>query len=191
MQREAASCAGATPTFGPRVISTRAENAIAAHALLDTLAAAMPEGPYLFPEDDLSDLPQRMLAAEIVREQVLRQTHEEVPHHATVETEQWQERKDGSARIDVTSAMVPEIAIARVAGGKPRARRSRSSASTIASHCPEAKLAANAPSTLARTTTPVSADRAAALPHHLRQFSDVRSPGRWSSRSPSTINTAS
>ena len=41
-----------------------------------------------------------MLAAEIVREQVLRQTHEEVPHHATVETEQWEERKDGSARID-------------------------------------------------------------------------------------------
>ena len=66
------------------------------------LAAAVPEGPYLFPEDDLSDLPQRMLAAEIVREQVLRQTHEEVPHHATVETETWQERKDGSARIDVT-----------------------------------------------------------------------------------------
>lgn len=66
------------------------------------LASAVPEGPYLFPEDDLSDLPQRMLAAEIVREQVLRQTHEEVPHHATVETETWQERKDGSARIDVT-----------------------------------------------------------------------------------------
>ena len=66
------------------------------------LAGAVPEGPYLFPEDDLSDLPQRMLAAEIVREQVLRQTHEEVPHHATVETETWQERKDGSARIDVT-----------------------------------------------------------------------------------------
>lgn len=70
--------------------------------LLDALAAAMPPGHYLFPEDDLSDLPQRMLAAEIVREQVLRQTHEEVPHHATVETESWQERKDGSARIDVT-----------------------------------------------------------------------------------------
>jgi GTP-binding protein Era len=70
--------------------------------LLDALAAAVPPGPYLFPEDDLSDLPQRMLAAEIVREQVLRQTHEEVPHHATVETETWEERKDGSARIDVT-----------------------------------------------------------------------------------------
>jgi GTPase len=70
--------------------------------VLDVLAREVPEGPFLFPEDDLSDLPQRMLAAEIVREQVLRQTHEEVPHHATVETESWQERKDGSARIDVT-----------------------------------------------------------------------------------------
>jgi GTP-binding protein Era len=70
--------------------------------VLQVLAESVPEGPWLFPEDDLSDLPQRMLAAEIVREQVLRQTHEEVPHHATVETETWTERKDGSARIDVT-----------------------------------------------------------------------------------------
>jgi len=70
--------------------------------LLDRLAAAMPPGPYLFPEDDLSDVPNRMLAAELVREQILRQTHEEVPHHATVETEQWTERADGSARVDCT-----------------------------------------------------------------------------------------
>jgi GTP-binding protein Era len=70
--------------------------------VLDVLADRLPEGHWLFPEDDLSDLPQRMLAAELVREQVLRQTHEEVPHHATVETETWEERKDGSARIEVT-----------------------------------------------------------------------------------------
>jgi GTP-binding protein Era len=70
--------------------------------ILDVLADAVPEGPWHFPEDDLSDLPQRMLAAEIVREQLLRMTHEEVPHHATVETEQWQERPDGSARIECT-----------------------------------------------------------------------------------------
>jgi GTPase Era involved in 16S rRNA processing len=50
------------------------------------LAEAMPPGPWMFPEDELSDLPNRMLAAEVVREQILRQTHEEVPHHATVET---------------------------------------------------------------------------------------------------------
>jgi GTPase len=70
--------------------------------LLDRLAAAVPPGPFLFPEDELSDLPNRMLVAEIVREQILRQTHEEVPHHATVETENWQERKDGSVRVDCT-----------------------------------------------------------------------------------------
>ncbi|MBB5693502.1 GTP-binding protein Era [Roseomonas pecuniae] len=66
------------------------------------LCEAMPVGPWLFPEDELSDVTDRMLAAEIVREQILRQTHEEVPHHATVETESWQERKDGSVRIDCT-----------------------------------------------------------------------------------------
>ena len=70
--------------------------------LLDRLADVVPPGPFLFPEDELSDLPNRMLAAEIVREQILRLTHEEVPHHATVETENWQERKDGSVRVDCT-----------------------------------------------------------------------------------------
>ncbi len=70
--------------------------------LLDRMADAVPPGPFLFPEDELSDLPNRMLVAEIVREQILRQTHEEVPHHATVETENWQERKDGSVRVDCT-----------------------------------------------------------------------------------------
>jgi GTP-binding protein Era len=70
--------------------------------LRQKLAEAMPEGPWMFPEDELSDLPMRMLAAEVVREQILRQTHEEVPHHATVETEQWTERPDGSARVDCT-----------------------------------------------------------------------------------------
>lgn len=70
--------------------------------LLDHLAAQMPEGPYLYPEDDLTDLPDRLLAAEMVREQVFLQTHEEIPYHATVETESFKQRKDGSVRIDVT-----------------------------------------------------------------------------------------
>ena len=70
--------------------------------LREKLAAAMPPGPWMFPEDELSDLPNRMLAAEVVREQILRQTHEEVPHYASVETESWTERKDGSARVDCT-----------------------------------------------------------------------------------------
>lgn len=70
--------------------------------LLDGLAKAVPVGPYHYPEDDLTDLPDRLLAAEIVREQVFLQTHEEIPYHATVETESFKTRKDGSIRIDVT-----------------------------------------------------------------------------------------
>ncbi len=70
--------------------------------LQDALAAAMPEGPFLYPPDDLTDLPDRLLAAEIVREQIFLQTHEEVPYAATVETESWQDRKDGSVRIEAT-----------------------------------------------------------------------------------------
>ncbi len=70
--------------------------------LMDAFAAAVPDGPYLYPEDDLTDLPDRLLAAETVREQIFMQTHEEVPYGTTVETETWTERKDGSVRIDVT-----------------------------------------------------------------------------------------
>lgn len=70
--------------------------------LASALGAAMPEGPYLYPEDELTDLPDRLLAAEIVREQIFMQTHEEVPYGTTVETESFAERKDGSVRIDVT-----------------------------------------------------------------------------------------
>jgi GTPase len=70
--------------------------------LADALAQAVPEGPYLYPPDDLTDLPDRLLAAEIVREQVFLQMREEVPYATTVETEGWQERPDGSVRIDAT-----------------------------------------------------------------------------------------
>jgi GTP-binding protein Era len=70
--------------------------------LLDALSVAVPEGPHLYPDDDLTDLPDRLLAAEIVREQIFLQTHEEVPYGTTVETENWQERRDGSVRIEAT-----------------------------------------------------------------------------------------
>ncbi|WP_182965386.1 GTPase Era [Gluconacetobacter tumulicola] len=70
--------------------------------LLDALGAAVPEGPYLYPEDDLTDLPDRLLAAELVREQIFLQTHEEVPYAATAETESFREQPDGSVRIEVT-----------------------------------------------------------------------------------------
>jgi GTP-binding protein Era len=70
--------------------------------LAERLAGAMPEGPHLFPDDDLTDLPDRLLAAEIVREQIFLQTREEVPYGTHVETETWSERKDGSVRVDAT-----------------------------------------------------------------------------------------
>ncbi len=70
--------------------------------LADALAEAVPVGPHLYPDDDLTDLPDRLLAAEIVREQIFLQTHEEVPYGTTVETENWQERDDGSVRIEAT-----------------------------------------------------------------------------------------
>ena len=70
--------------------------------LLDRLAEAVPPGPHLYPDDDLTDLPDRLLAAEIVREQIFLQIHEEIPYGATVETESWQERPDGSVRVEAT-----------------------------------------------------------------------------------------
>ncbi len=70
--------------------------------LLDKLANTLPEGPHLYPDDEITDLPDRLLAAEIVREQIFMQTHEEVPYGTTVETESFAERPDGSVRIDAT-----------------------------------------------------------------------------------------
>jgi GTP-binding protein Era len=70
--------------------------------MLDHLAEALPESPFLYPEDELTDLPDRLLAAEIVREQIFLQTHEEVPYGTTVETESFQEKTDGSVRIEAT-----------------------------------------------------------------------------------------
>ena len=66
------------------------------------LAAMMPEGPWLYPEDQISDAPLRMLAAEITREKIYERLHEELPYQSTVETDQWQPRPDGSVRIEQT-----------------------------------------------------------------------------------------
>jgi GTP-binding protein Era len=66
------------------------------------LAAAVPEGPWLFPEDQVSDVPLRLLAAEVTREQVFLQLEQELPYAVAVETEEWQEQADGSVRIGQT-----------------------------------------------------------------------------------------
>jgi GTP-binding protein Era len=65
-------------------------------------AAKLPEGPWHFPEDQLSDMPSRILAAEITREQLFNRLHQELPYAALVETDRWEEREDGSVRIDQT-----------------------------------------------------------------------------------------
>ncbi|HZH12503.1 MAG TPA: GTPase Era [Microvirga sp.] len=70
--------------------------------LKSQLAAMMPEGPWLYPEDQISDAPLRMLAAEITREKIYERLHEELPYQSTVETDQWQQRPDGSVRIEQT-----------------------------------------------------------------------------------------
>jgi GTP-binding protein Era len=64
------------------------------------LAAMMPEGPWLYPEDQTADLPARLLAAEITREKLYLRVHEELPYAAAVETTKFEERKDGSVRIE-------------------------------------------------------------------------------------------
>lgn len=64
------------------------------------LASQLPEGPWFYPEDQIADLPMRMIAAEITREKLTLRLHEEIPYQLTVETENWEDRKDGSARID-------------------------------------------------------------------------------------------
>lgn len=70
--------------------------------LRDWFAAHAPEGPWLYPEDQLSDAPQRHLAAEITREKLYLRLHQELPYQSTVETDAWQERLDGSVRIAQT-----------------------------------------------------------------------------------------
>jgi len=66
------------------------------------LAQNVPAGPWHYPEDQISDLPLRQLAAEITREKVYHRLHQELPYQSTVETESWTERKDGSVRIEQT-----------------------------------------------------------------------------------------
>ena len=86
---------GFTETF---MIS--AEKGHGVDALRSWLASELPDGPWLYPEDQIADLPMRMIAAEMTREKLTLRLHQELPYQLTVETENWEERKDGSARID-------------------------------------------------------------------------------------------
>jgi GTPase len=70
--------------------------------LLDRLAAMIPAGPWLYPEDQITEAPIRSLAAEITREKLIERLHDELPYQATVETEEWKEQPNGSARVEQT-----------------------------------------------------------------------------------------
>jgi len=82
-----------------RVFMLSAEKGKGTDDFLAWLAQQMPEGTYLFDPDDLSDMPMRLLAAEILREKLFLNLHEELPYQLTVETESWEEREDGSAEV--------------------------------------------------------------------------------------------
>ncbi len=77
-----------------------AERGHGCDALRGWLVDQVPEGPHLYPEDQIADLPMRMIAAEMTREKLTLRLHQELPYELTVETESWEERKDGTARID-------------------------------------------------------------------------------------------
>lgn len=70
--------------------------------LLEKLGSMMKPSPWLYPEDQLSDAPLRLLAAEITREKIFERLHDELPYQSTVETDSWKNQKDGSARIEQT-----------------------------------------------------------------------------------------
>ncbi|MCA8883173.1 MAG: GTPase Era [Rhodobacteraceae bacterium] len=77
-----------------------AERGHGVEALRRWLGDELPAGPWLYPEDQIADLPMRMIAAEMTREKLTLRLHQELPYQLTVETEAWEDRKDGSARID-------------------------------------------------------------------------------------------
>ncbi|HET6161252.1 MAG TPA: GTPase Era [Dongiaceae bacterium] len=82
-----------------QVFMISAETGDGVEDVMDEVVAHLPEGPHHFPDDQLTDLPVRLLASEVTREHLFRQLHEEVPYALTVETEAWEEFKDGSAKV--------------------------------------------------------------------------------------------
>jgi GTP-binding protein Era len=82
-----------------KVFMISAANGEGVMDLKEALAAAMPEGPWLYPEDEVSDATDRMIAAELTREQLYNQLHQELPYASAIETESWEDREDGSTVI--------------------------------------------------------------------------------------------
>lgn len=101
-----------------RVFMISAQTGDGIEELLDFCIEKLPESPYLYPEDEMTDLPDRQLAAEIVREQIFLQTRDEVPYGTTVETESFKEQKNGSVRIDAVIYVAREGHKAILIGAK-------------------------------------------------------------------------
>jgi len=83
-----------------RTFMVSAERGYGCEDLKTWLGESLPEGAWLYPEDQLADASERMIAAEMTREKLTLRLHQELPYELTVETEAWEEREDGSARID-------------------------------------------------------------------------------------------
>lgn len=83
-----------------RTFMISAEKGYGVVDLREWLAATLPEGPWFYPEDQIADLPMRMIAAEMTREKLTLRLHEELPYQLTVETEKWEDKPDGTTRID-------------------------------------------------------------------------------------------
>lgn len=113
LAQEAAALASFERVF---MISAQAGDGI--EALLDFCVEKLPESPFLYPEDEMTDLPDRQLASEIVREQIFLQTRDEVPYGTTVETESFKEQKNGSVRIDAVIYVAREGHKAILIGAK-------------------------------------------------------------------------
>jgi GTP-binding protein Era len=92
--------AGLTARLNPdKVFMISAAQGDGVPDLKQALAATMPDGPWLYPEDEVSDATDRMIAAELTREQIVNQLHQELPYATAVETETWEDRPDGSTAI--------------------------------------------------------------------------------------------
>ena len=104
--------------------------------LKTALAAAMPEGPWLYPEDEVSDATDRMIAAELTREQIVTQLHQELPYATAVETETWEDRPDGATviRQQILVARDSQKAIVIGRGGSRLKRLGQAAREAISEH---------------------------------------------------------
>ena len=124
-----------------QIFMISAETGDGVEDLMSDVVAHLPEGPHHFPEDQLTDLPVRLLASEVTREHLFRQLHEEVPYALTVETEAWEEFKDGTAKVSQTIYVARDSQKAIVIGkGGSRIKQVREAAQTELEQMLERKL---------------------------------------------------